>query len=468
LKRTISVMLSVILAVSALCGCGAQEKASEAAVPAVVSEPQQQEQQAEPVTLTVTGSWEESPAMEAVASAFSEKYPECSVVYEYVQNYSDSLLTRLKSGDAKLDLFVTNNIQPGSDLAPYALELLSQGGALDLSGTFDGLIQNFVYRDGTDVKKLYAVPLGAELRGMYVNKTLLAKCGLEVPKNRDELLAACDTLLAAGYVPIQANPGRAGQQLMYPYICSMIANAEDYDSVYNKINKREAGISEFFRDPMQLMYTMVEKGYYNYKYIENTTGAFTDGTADDNVRSFLNITGENGEYVKADDVGLVAFMPSVMSIGRMMEKYKEDYHSGIDYEFVLSPVGKDGGYAYMSPSEGMAINSASPNTEWALKFMNFLLEPEMNKKYAELQNITPNTADAFDQIKQKFSVPDDRISQLGSVTFDYEFYGVINETLTEISKANNPKYMIDNGDGTYSMYTLDYYMENMEQRFKDA
>ena len=96
--------------------------------------------------------------------------------------------------------------------------------------------------------------------------------------------------------------------------------------------------------------------------------------------------------------------------------------------------------------------------------MNYLFTPENNKLFAEEDHITPNTADAFDQIKEKFDVSEDHISQLGSVTFNYSFYDNINDTLTEISKANNPKYMIDNGDGTYAMYPLDYYMENLENR----
>jgi len=420
----------------------------------------------EKVTLSIAGPWEESTAFEAISAEFTKAYPNCRVVYEYVQNYYDAVATRLSGEDAGIDLFITTNLQSDSKLLPYALELFSKGDQLDLSGAFDGLIQNFTYMnaDPSAPAAIYAIPLGAEIRGMYVNKTLLESQGISVPRDRTELLAACEKLKRAGYIPLQGNPGKFGQLLMYPYICNTIANSADYTTVYNRINSREKGIGEFFEDPMSLLYSLVQNGYYNYKYVENTNGFFSENGTESAARCFMNITGENGDYQKGDDMGSVAFMPGTMSLENTISKLKEDYHSGIDYEFILSPVGADGGYAYMSPADGIAVNKNSANTEWALKYMNYLFTPENNKLFAEEDHITPNTADAFDQIKEKFDVSEDHISQLGSVTFNYSFYDNINDTLTEISKANNPKYMIDNGDGTYAMYPLDYYMENLENR----
>lgn len=459
LKRILSAAVAAALILCLAGGCASRSSGNAAnTVPA------------EDVTLHIVGPWEESTAIEALSSAFTKEYPNCTVEYEYIQDYYDALETRLGGEDSGIDLFVTKNIQSDSALLPYALELFSQGDALDLSGTFDGLIQNFTYinQDKNAAPQIYAVPFGAEIRGMYVNTTLLSSLGLSVPTNRSQLLAACKTLSEAGYIPLQGNPGNFGQWLMYPYICNMIANAADYDDLYQRINSREAGISDYFRDPMEFLYTLVENGYYNYKYVETTYGLFSETGSDAYARDFMNIAGENGNYQKVDDVGTVAFMPGVMSLDNTIAKLKDDYHSGIEYQFVLSPVGNDGGYAYLSPSEGLAINKNSANTQWALKYMNFLFIPENNKLFAEEEDITPNTTDAFDLTKEKFNIGEDHISQLGSVTFDYPFYTVISDTLTEISKANNPKYMIDNGDGTHTMYSFAHFMENFENRFQQS
>ena len=121
-----------------------------------------------------------------------------------------------------------------------------------------------------------------------------------------------------------------------------------------------------------------------------------------------------------------------------ISRLKDDYHSGIDYTFILAPTGDDGGYAYMSPADGIAVYKDSPNTGWALKYLNFLFTPEHNKLFAEKHHITPNTSDAFQQIKTRFSVPENHISQLGSVTFDYPFYSVITETTADQAFGTPP------------------------------
>jgi spermidine/putrescine-binding protein len=126
-------------------------------------------------------------------------------------------------------------------------------------------------------------------------------------------------------------------------------------------------------------------------------------------------------------------------------------------------VGDDGGYAYLSPADGIAINKNSANTAWALEFLNYLFSPQINKTFAADQNIISNTADAMDTIKSQFSVQPDHICQLGQVTFDYVFYNVIKKSLMDVSKGNNPKYMKDDG----TMYDLGHYMDLLEGAFAE-
>ncbi len=456
MKKYFAVIIAIMIVLCLTSGC------EQAPQRTAASSAQKQ------ITLTVAGPWEESIAIEAVSLAFTKANPNCHVVYEYVQNYYDSMKTRLSGENSGVDLFITLNLQENSALLPYALELFSQKDKLDLSGTFAGLIENFTYMDvnKSDAAQIYAIPLGAEIRSLYVNKTLLNSLDITVPQNRAEFLAACEKLKAAGYIPLQGNPGNFSQWFMYPFICNMIANAPDYAAVYQKISSRQPGISEFFLEPMRFIYDLVAAGYYDYKTSEKKYGCFEDSAAEITARGFLNIVGKEGSYAKADDVGFAAFIPGLMSMGNTIAKLKTDYHSGIDYSFILAPTGEDGGYAYMSPSEGIAVNKNSENIDLALSYMNFLFDPNNNKLFAENQNITPNTADAFQLVRDKFDISDDHISQLGSVTFDYPFYTIITTALRDISKANNPKYMQDNGDGTYTMYPFEHFMENLEADFQ--
>lgn len=460
IKKIISAFIAIVLCGILFVGCA--KKTESDINPSLDT--------STPVALTLIGAWEDFPAAEKLFTMFSEKYPNCRIAYECVQNYNESAVKRMADENGGVDMFITSNIQPGSAFEPYAQELFSKSDTLDLSGTFEGLISNFTYKDGTEdsaEKKIYALPLGAELRGMYVNVTLLKSLGIEIPENSSEFFEACRILLENGYIPVQGNPGNMGQLLMYPYICSLVANAEDYAAAYSLVSARGEGISEYFREPMQFFYNLVSQGYYNYKYVQNTYGFFTELSDEDSIRSFLNIVDVSADSRRAIDPGIVAFMPGVMSLGNQLDRMISDYHVDIEYRFIMSPVGEEGGYAYMSPAQGIAVNKNSTNADWAIEFLDFLMKPENNTVFAGEYHITPNTADAFELITTGFDIPENRISQLGSVTFGYKFYNVFNDVLAKIAKANNPKYMVSEADGTYSMYPFEYFMEALEERFHE-
>lgn len=220
---------------------------------------------------------------------------------------------------------------------------------------------------------------------------------------------------------------------------------------------------------MNLAYTLMENDYYQYKYVENEYNMYMGMTNEEYARSFFNLDmDEDGNYTKIDDIGKTAFLPSTISLETDMQDIKEAYHSNIEYKFILAPVGEDGGYAYMSPSDGIAINKNSDNTDWALSFVDFLFEKKNIEKYAKEDNIIANTTKAYDVVKNQLNVPESHICQLGEVTFDYNFYGIINESLTEVMKGNNPKYMETDSEGNITIYSLDYYMENMSNRFMES
>ena len=242
-----------------------------------------------------------------------------------------------------------------------------------------------------------------------------------------------------------------------------MANAADYEKTYKAIDNIDDGISSYFEEPFKLLYDIVAADYYNYKYVETTYGTFTKTSMEDIADYFFNIVKDStGNKVKADDVGTVAFIPQTLSANATMAKVKDDYHSAIEYEFILSPVAEDGGYAYLSPSVSIAVNKNSSHLDWVLEFMDFLFEEKNNITYSEAANCIPNTSSAESILLEKFNVPSNHISQLGEVTFSWNFYDVINATLVNISKANAQKYMKQDENGNYVMYDFDYYMDKFE------
>ena len=463
--RTITVILCLTFCLSSLLtmsGCGSISKKYQKNKSLDTSKQ---------VTLRIASSKEAWPEMDNVIAKFEEIYPNCTVNCEYVEEYSDNLATRLAQEERKIDIFRTVNIQEATEYRGYALNLISDEvkDKLDLSHTHPGIVANFKYTEAENTQ--YAIPFGGEMRGMYVNKTLLNKYGLKVPTNRAELLHCCEVLLDEGYIPMQSNPGTFAQQLLYPYICNSIVNGGNYEEMYNAIENIEPGISEYFRDSYSLLYEIVEKGYYDYHRVEEELGYTFDGS-EGKAKDFLNIIKvSDDEYEKKDDIGTIAFMPDTQGFGLELAKAKSDYHSAIEYEFILSPVGEDGGCAYLSPADGLAINNRSDNIDWALEFLNFFFNPQITTEFAEETGKIPNTADAL----VKYDVPADHISDVGQMTFSYTFYktvttlmlGGYEDDMIGISKMNNPKYMKDNGDGTYSiLYSLDDYLNRLEEEFQ--
>ena len=458
-RNVLAAGLALALLIGLFAGCAQPTK--NGPVAAVQAPAPAETASAEPVVLTVAGGWSECRALDIAARAFTEKYPNCTIVYEYLQDYYASLEKRM-GGEAPVDLFFTTNIQADSALLPYALDLNACEG-LDLTDAFDGLIENFTFRADTDgPKKLYALPLGAEMRGMYVNMTLLKSLGIEAPTDQASLLSACETLKQNGYIPFHGNPGSFAQTLVYPWICNLIVNSDDPQAAHDRVEAREPGVSELFRAPYAFLYTLVENGYYDYKRAQTELDLFNETTDEDYARYFLNIQKQGDDWAKADDLGMVAFMPSPLSLHGVIDKTKDDYHSGIEYVFMLAPVGPDGGYAYLSPAHGIAANRGSVNAEWSVRFLDFLFKPENNTAFAEAFGVIPNTKDAFTYIRTLYDVPDSRIAQLGQVTFDYGFYETVQPSMTDVSKANNPKYMQDDGKGNLSLYPFDYYMKELE------
>lgn len=470
LRRTIKTTLCILLCLAALLALTACEDKSTPGPQAALPEGYKKNtalKTDQSVVLRLAGNNDTWPEMQAVIGKFEAVYPNCTVIYEPIEQYRSNLPMRLAQTEQKIDLFLTVNIQDDTPHKDFALNLISDESKkiLDLSRANAGLVSNFRYVGAENTQ--YAVPYGGEMRGMYVNTTLLNTLGLKVPTNRKELLDCCEVLLANGYIPLQSSPGTFAQQLLYPYICNMIVNGGDYEKMYHAVETIEPGVSEYFRDAYALLYEIVEKGYYDYRRVEKELGY----TFETKPLEFLNIVKVSEDaYEKRDDIGKAAFLPDTQAFSLRLEQAKADYHSAIEYEFIPSPVGVDGGYAYLSPSDGLAINKNSDHIDWALEFLNFFFVPEVNTVFAKASGKIPNTAGAL----LEYDIPENRACDVGQVTFSYGFYRTVTtpmlagfDDMIGISKMNNPKYMKDNGDGTYSLlFTLEEYMARLEEEFQ--
>jgi hypothetical protein len=178
----------------------------------------------------------------------------------------------------------------------------------------------------------------------------------------------------------------------------------------------------------------------------------------------------DGLYHKKDDLGNVPFLPWTYSLKATMEKTKIDFESTIDYDFILSPVGDEGGFGYLSPSNWIALNKNSTQKAWALEFLNYLFSESGNRLYADNAHIVPNSVNAPDFIKNTFHIPASRISDVGQASFDYSSYSIIKTALVNISKSNREKndYMIKNRRRNLDRLSLRLFLESAQKRLCHA
>lgn len=109
--------------------------------------------------------------------------------------------------NATLRLQLDNGMGPDLMYArPYAagIDLLNAGYFADCSDVV-GVRENFSDSSlapwRTEDGKMFAVPFAAVSHAVYYNKNLFAANGIEIPQTFEELLAACETLKAAGITP---------------------------------------------------------------------------------------------------------------------------------------------------------------------------------------------------------------------------------------------------------------------------
>lgn len=151
----------------------------------------------------------ESDIADAIYKGFTEQNPNVTITREAIDTdqMRQTVNTAIASGTGPDVIFY--------DAGPGYAGVLADAGLLqplDEMATQYGWKERIVKsaQEGTTIDgKLYGLPLQVDLIGMYYNKTLLDKEGLQVPKTLDELITFCGQAKDKGYVPMafSNNPG---------------------------------------------------------------------------------------------------------------------------------------------------------------------------------------------------------------------------------------------------------------------
>ena len=253
-------------------------------------------------TVTITyESWTPSQeTMDSIVSAFEKANPGITVEAKLLPyaDYVTAIKTELASGTGP-DVF---DLQAGGMLGEFSSllepldELATAESGADWISEYnpDAIAQASI--DGV----AYGLPHGFQTAGgLWVNKTLLEANGLDVPTTWDDLVAASETLRAAGVVPLAIGAKDDWMLIdVFSAISNGVAPGEQYDAMDGNGEWTSSGLVESF-EAFAALFTdgIAQDGAAGATTYTDTFDLYADGKA----AFFANGSWNQDMFVNAAD-----------------------------------------------------------------------------------------------------------------------------------------------------------------------
>lgn len=429
-------------------------------------------------TLTIAIPYETNKALNTVANAFMNKYPNVSIQLQYIEDYDKNAVQLFKEN--ALDIILQKDLSyeeysvedeatgekvPTGDNTDDYFYNFAADAEIDFSDTTPDITNNYRHsrtdESGNEIVYQYSYPLGGETRGVFVNKTLLDSYNLSVPTNYTEFIACCEALKQEGLIPVQGGGDTAAYGLgLAPAANTVVHN----EAALAEMKAAEPGVSKEFEDTLSKLYELATNRYFDYKAVEES-GSFLNTNELGQSECFLGLQTDKTtfEVTKPENnTGYVAFLPYISSTETVIQSLIDEYELDTEIEFICSPLNDEGTNSpvYITPYYGVCANKNSENLIWIREFVNFLFQEENNKTYAEDATIIPNTKDALEFVADKYGANKETdITLCGQIRFsdDYNGYTPLANALKNTLKCSAQKYMVNlnkDADGNIQ-YELD-------------
>jgi len=266
MKRGLSIVLTIAMVTTmfvANMGCGATK----------TYQPVSGLDQTQNVTLKIAIPQETNKALNTVANLFMKKYPNVNIQLEYIEDYDKNAVQLFK--DNQLDIILRKDVKyeeymlkdeeteeeipTGTTTEDYFYNFAADP-EIDFSDTTPDLSDNYLHTrlsdDNTQITYQYSYPLGGEMRGLFVNKTMLKSLGLSVPKNYQEFVECCEVIKQNGYIPIQGHISSMAYGLGIAHAANTVTHNEEG---LLEMSKASPGVSSYFEPTMGKLYELCKK-----------------------------------------------------------------------------------------------------------------------------------------------------------------------------------------------------------------
>ncbi|SHI78804.1 ABC transporter substrate-binding protein [Pseudobutyrivibrio xylanivorans] len=222
-KKLLATLMSAMMIASVFTGCGASGGSSDSASSSG------SDGSADGVQEITWMFWDDLDATQDLISLgykenverFNKDYEgkyHVNVVTTNLEEYYDKLNALVAAGETP-DVFI---VSPGPQLTDYVAPGIAAplDDYLAQDGWKDTFTSDAVFTQQTYDGKIYAVPLNTAAACCFYNTEMFEKAGVEVPKNWDEMLDACEKLQSAGFTPITISAGTAWcLSMVAGYLC---------------------------------------------------------------------------------------------------------------------------------------------------------------------------------------------------------------------------------------------------------
>lgn len=321
----------------------------------------------------------EAEALQALLDLYRDEHPESTILNAAEESGSDARdeLTRRIGADDPPDLFQenANNLPVFLEDHPDGLESLDTlFEDLELNDTlFPEVIDN-VTVDG----QIVAMPVNLHRENsLFYNQDLFDANGLEPPTTLEELLAACDTLKAAGVTPIATSYQGWIQRIMFNSIAMGSMGAGEY---YDYFQSGGAENADALRDAIDVFAQILES------YINDNAGEADFGWQ------------EAAQAVYDGDAAM--FLHGDWAKGYFVQL---GWEPGPDFGVVAAPGAAD---LFLYGVDTFAIPTGAKNPAGARDFLAIVASPEGQVAFNTLKGSSPIRED----------VPLDELDPLGRAT----------------------------------------------------
>ena len=328
------------------------------------------------VNLEVSGFFGNFEALDQVVNNFNAYYPNVTVSYE--QNSGSKMVEYLKN-NPYVDIIMTddNNFRY-SDWEDYYV--LDQVADLNAENIDFSAVQEDVLAECTFDGKLARLPIGLNLSGIVVNKTLLANEGLAVPTNWNEFLEVCAALKAKGYTPIQGAKTAVYSDLIYGMGMAEIGTDA---ALLDALNSGDDAAVDALETVYARLQTVLDEGYTD----PELNAEYPDDNYDGAILRFFE-----------GDVPFWVCNTEKYSGMKKRESKSESYSANpFEYQFLYAPLGDDGAYAFVDPWFAFSVNKNSDDYDYAIEFIRFLAQEEQMDTIASVKGVpsaAKNSTDA--------------------------------------------------------------------------